>query len=288
MLFRSTAMSYITTQDNTKLFYKDWGTGKPVIFMHGWPLSSDSWDDQAMAIADAGFRCISYDRRGFGRSIHPWKGYDYNTLADDLAAVIQQTGVFDVTLVGFSMGGGEIARYMSRHSGNLVAKTVLVSSVVPYMLQTADNPDGTLQSMFDEMELNIKEDRPGFFAEFFKSFYGDNMLNNSVSQEVIDWSRSMAMQANLKSTLACAQAFSSTDFRPDLKAFNVPTLIIHGTNDKTVPIDAAGRAAALHIPHAKLIEYEDAPHGILVTDKARLTRDLLDFLRSFNTLANQH
>ena len=145
-------MSYITTKDNTKLFYKDWGSGKPVIFMHGWPLSSDSWDDQAMAVANAGFRSVSYDRRGFGRSSHPWSGYDYNTLADELAAVIEQTGAKDVTLVGFSMGGGEVARYMSRHAGKLVAKAVLVSSIVPYMLKTEDNPKGTEQSTFDESE----------------------------------------------------------------------------------------------------------------------------------------
>jgi non-heme chloroperoxidase len=273
-------MSYITTQDQTKLFYKDWGTGKPVIFLHGWPLSSDSWDDQAMAIADAGFRCISYDRRGFGRSTHPFNGYDYNTLADDLAAVIEQTGAKDATIVGFSMGGGEVARYMSRHAGKSVAKAVLVASIVPYMLRTEDNPNGTPQKVFDEMTAGMKEDRAAFFADFFKTFYGVGLLSTPVSQEVLEWSRSVAMQANLKSTLACAQAFASTDFRPDLSAFTVPTLIIHGTDDKTVPIDASAREAAKGIPHATLIEYDGAAHGITVTEKDRLTQDLLDFLRS--------
>ena len=271
-------MSYITTKDNTKLFYKDWGAGSPVIFLHGWPLSSDSWDDHAMAVADAGFRSISYDRRGFGRSTHPWGGYDYNTLADDLAAVIEQTGAVDVTLVGFSMGGGEVARYMSRHSGKSVAKAVLVSSIVPYMLKTEDNPTGTLQSVFTEMAINIKEDRAAFFADFFKTFYGVNMLSHPASQEILEWCRSVAMQANLKATLDCAKAFSSTDFRPDLSAFKVPTLIIHCTEDKTVPIDAAGRAAASGIVNAELIEYENAPHGLLVTEKQRFSRDLLAFL----------
>lgn len=273
-------MSYITTQDQTKLFYKDWGTGKPVILLHGWPLSSDSWDDQAMAIADAGFRVISYDRRGFGRSSHPFDGYDYNTLADDLAAVIEQTGAKDATIVGFSMGGGEVARYMSRHAGKSVSKAVLVSSVVPYMLKTEDNPNGTPQETFDEMTEGMKEDRAAFFADFFKTFYGVGLLSNPVSQEVLEWSRSVAMQANLKSTLACAKAFATTDFRPDLSAFKVPTLIIHGTDDKTVPIDASAREAAKGIPHATLIEYDGAAHGITATEKEQLTKDLLDFLRS--------
>lgn len=272
-------MSYITTKDNTKLFHKDWGTGKSVIFMHGWPLSSDSWDDHAMAVAEAGFRSISYDRRGFGRSTHPWGGYDYNTLADDLAAVIEQTGATDATLVGFSMGGGEVARYMSRHCGKSVSKAVLVSSIVPYMLKTNDNPNGTEQNKFDEMANNIKKDRAAFFAEFFKTFYGVSKLSHPASQEVLEWSRSVSMLANLKATLACAQAFSSTDFRSDLSAFKVPTLIIHGTEDKTVPIDASSRAAAKGIAHAQLIEYQDAPHGLLVTEKLRFTSDLLAFLR---------
>ena len=179
-------MSYITTKDNTKLFYKDWGSGKPVILLHGWPLSSDSWDDHAMAVADAGFRSISYDRRGFGKSTHPWSGYDYNTLADDLAAVIEQTGATDATLVGFSMGGGEVARYMSRHAGKSVAKAVLVSSIVPYMLKTQDNPDGTDQSVFDEMTISMKEDRAAFFADFFKTFYGVNMLSHPVAKKCLN------------------------------------------------------------------------------------------------------
>ena len=272
-------MSYITTKDNTQLFYKDWGTGKPVIFLHGWPLSSDSWDDHAMAVADAGFRSIAYDRRGFGRSSHPWSGYDYNTLADDLAAVIEQTGAADVTLVGFSMGGGEVARYMSRHGGKSVARAVLVSSIVPYMLKTHDNPLGTEQSVFDRMATSMKADRAAFFADFFKTFYGVSMLSQPASQEVLEWSRSVSMLANLKATLASAQAFSSTDFRTDLSAFKVPTLIIHGTDDKTVPIDASGRAAAKGIPHAELIEYQGAPHGLLATEKQRFTRDLLAFLQ---------
>jgi non-heme chloroperoxidase len=274
------AMNFITTADKTKLYYKDWGAGRPVILLHGWPLSSDSWDDQALAIADAGFRTIAYDRRGFGRSSQPGGGYDYDTLADDLAAVIEQTGAQDAVLVGFSMGGGEVARYMSRHGGKSVSKAVLVSSVVPYMLKTSDNPDGVDPSIFEEMTKGMKEDRAKFFASFFKDFFGVSMLSSSVSDEVIEWARSVSMQAGLNATLRCAKAFATTDFRPDLAAFKVPTLIIHGTDDKTVPIDASGRAAAKGIAQSTLIEYDGAPHGLQATHKERLTQDLLDFIRS--------
>ena len=271
-------MQYVTTNDQTKLYVKDWGAGRPVILMSGWPLSSDSWDDQAMALADAGYRAIAYDRRGFGRSSQPWSGYDYDTLADDLAAVIEQTGAKDAVLAGFSMGGGEVARYMSRHGGKSVTQAVLVASVVPYMLKTSDNPNGTEQEVFDKMAEGMKEDRAKFFAGFFKDFFGVNMLSHPVSAELLEWARSVSMQASLKATLACAKSFASTDFRPDLAAFNVPTLIIHGTDDKTVPIDAAGRAAASGIAQATLVEYEGAPHGLFATHKSRLTLDLLQFL----------
>jgi len=272
-------MAYITTSDNTKLYFKEWGQGRPVILMHGWPLSADSWDDQALAIADAGFRAIAYDRRGFGRSEQPWEGYDYDTLADDLASVIGETGATDATIVGFSMGGGEVARYMSRHAGKNVAQAVLVSSVVPYMLKTADNPEGVDQATFAQMTEGMKQDRAHFFAGFFNDFYGVGFVSQPVSDEVLELSRNVSMQAGLKPTLACAKAFATTDFRPDLAAFSVPTLIIHGTADKTVPIDATGRAAARGIPHARLIEYDGAPHGLFATHKERLTSDLLAFLR---------
>lgn len=272
-------MTYVTTADKTQLYYKDWGTGRPVIMMHGWPLSSDSWDDQAVAIADAGFRAIAYDRRGFGRSSQPYSGYDYNTLADDLAAVIAHTGAQDAVLAGFSMGGGEVARYMSRHGGKSVSKAVLVASVVPFMLQTEDNPHGTPKKTFDEMTAGMKHDRAKFFGSFFKDFYGVSLLSNPVSDELVAHSCAVAMQAGLKGTLACAAAFATTDFRPDLAHFKVPTLIIHGTDDKTVPIDAAGRAAAKGIAQSTLIEYEGAPHGLFATHKDRFTEDLLNFIR---------
>ena len=272
-------MPYITTSDDTKLYVKDWGTGRPVILLHGWPLSADSWDDSALAFAQAGFRTIAYDRRGFGRSDQPWSGYEYDTLADDLAAVIEQTGATDAAIFGFSMGGGEVARYMSRHGGKNVSQAALISSVVPYMLKTADNPQGTDQSVFAQMTAGMQQDRAHFFAGFFKDFFGVGLLSSPVSEELLESARSVALQASLKATLACAQAFATTDFRGDLAAFSVPTLIIHGTADKIVPIDPAGRAAARGIPQAKLIEYEGAPHGIFATHKQQLTSDLLAFLK---------
>ena len=272
-------MTYVTATDQTKLYVKDWGSGRPVILTHGWPLTADSWDDQAVAIADAGYRVIAYDRRGFGRSEQPWSGYDYDSLTDDLANVIEQTGAKDATLIGFSMGGGEVARYMSRHAGKGVVKAGLISSVVPFMLQTPDNPDGTDASVFDDMAQGINEDRAKFFTGFFKEFFGVSLVSHPVSAELLEWARSLAMQAGLKPTLACAKAFATTDFRPDLAAFKVPTLIIHGTADKTVPIGAAGRAAANGIAGSTLIEYDGAPHGLFATHKERFTTDLLDFLQ---------
>lgn len=272
-------MPYIKTNDNVNLYVKDWdGGGRPVILLHGWALSADSWDDQAAALATAGYRVISYDRRGFGRSDQPWNGYDYDSLTDDLAAVIKETGAKDAAIVGFSMGGGEVARYMSRFNGENVVQAGLISSVVPFMLKTEDNPDGTDQSVFDNMTAQMKEDRAKFFASFYKDFYGVGFITSPVSDEVVEHSWLVTMQAGLKPTLECAKSFSSTDFRPDLPAFNVPTLIIHGTSDKTVPIDAAGRAAAKSISNSKLIEYDGAPHGILATNKQQVTNDLLTFL----------
>jgi non-heme chloroperoxidase len=275
-------MTMITTRDGTQLYVKDWGpkTGRPVIMMHGWPLTSDTWDDFAVVAADAGFRAISYDRRGFGRSEQPWDGYEYETLADDLADVIEATGAQDAALFGFSMGGGEVARYMSRHGGKGVSKAALIASVVPYMAQTPDNPDGVPQSVFDEMTAGMKEDRAHFFHGFLKSFYGVGVFTGSVSEAVLDWSFQQTMMAGLRPTLACAKAFSSTDFRPDLPSFKVPTLIIHGTGDQTVPIETSGRAAAAAIPGATLIEYEGAPHGLFASNKQQLTDDLMAFLRS--------
>ena len=270
-------MPYVEGSDGVELYIKEWGEGPAVVLIHGWPLSADSWDDQALAIADAGYRVIAYDRRGFGRSEQPWEGYDYDTLADDLAAVIDATEAEDAVLVGFSMGGGEVARFLTRHPGQARA-AVLIGSVVPYVLKTDDNPDGVPDAMVQEIEAGLKADRPKFLAGFLKQFYGVGFIASPVSSEVVDASLVVAMQAGLKGTLDCVDSFARTDFRPDLASFTVPTLIIHGTADKNVPIDPTSRAAARAIPGSQLIEYDGAPHGVLATHKDRVSADLLTFL----------
>jgi len=271
-------MPYIETRDETELYVKEWGKGRPVVLIHGWPLSADSWDPVANALAEAGFRAISYDRRGFGRSEQPFTGYDYDTFADDLADVMDAMGVDEgASLVGFSMGGGEVARYMSRHGGKGVVSAALASSVVPYMLNTGDNPDGLPQKQFDAMIEGIAKDRPAFFGTFFKQFFGVGMLTSPVSEETLDWAWGVAMQAGLKPTTACVRAFGETDFRGDLASFQVPTLVIHGTGDAIVPV-AIGRNAAEGIIGSQLIEYDGAPHGLFVTEQDRLIGDLRTFL----------
>ncbi len=272
-------MPFIKTRDGTDIYVKDWGSGRPVILTHGWPLNADSWDAQAMALAEAGFRAIAYDRRGFGRSGQPWSGYDYDTLTDDLADVMAATGATeDATLVGFSMGGGEVARYMSRHDGKGVIASGLIASVVPYMLKTDDNPHGVPEATLAGIGNGIKEDRPAFFRTFLQQFLGVGFITSPVSDEMVDWVWGLAMQAGLRPTLACAESFGHTDFRTDLAAFRVPTLIVHGTADKTVPIDATGRAAAKGIAGSQLVEYDGAPHGLTLTESDRFTQDLLRFL----------
>jgi pimeloyl-ACP methyl ester carboxylesterase len=273
-------MAYVTTRDKTRLYMKEWGTGRPVILIHGWPLSADTWDDLALTLAETGFRAIAYDRRGFGRSDQPGQGYVYDIMADDLADVIAETGAQDATIVGFSMGGGEVARYMSRHNGHNVSKAALISSVVPYLLKTNDNPNGVDQAVFEQMMKGLKADRPQFFANFFKMFYGVGPVSHPVSDELVAWSSSVAMQSGLLPDLACVHAFATTDFRPDLAAFRVPTLFIHGTGDKIVPIDVTSRTAVKAIPQARLIEYDNAPHGVLATHKDQIANDLLGFLRA--------
>ena len=272
-------MTFINTKDDNQIYLKDWGHGKLVVLVHGWPLSADSWDDVALALAEAGYRVIAYDRRGFGRSSQPWDGYDYDTLADDLAAVLDYAKQDNAAIIGFSMGGGEVARYMSRHKGKGVNKAVLIASVLPFRLETADNPNGTPQEKFDETLTKIREDRPHFFTEFFRKFFGITENPKAVTQEVLDWAKDIALQAGIKPTTECVRSFSSTDFREDLKAFKVPTLFIHGTKDVTVPIESSSRLAVAAIPSAKLLEYKGAPHGLFATDKQRLIQDLINFLK---------
>jgi non-heme chloroperoxidase len=271
-------MPHVQTRDGTNIYVKVWGEGRPVVLMHGWPLSADSWDDQALALSEAGHKVIAYDRRGFGRSDQPGSGYDYDTLADDLADVMKATGGEDAALVGFSMGGGEVARYLSRHSAKKIKHAALIASIVPYMLKTDDNPDGVPSETFDKMTDGMKEDRAKFFTGFFEDFYGVGLIAAPVSTEVLQWSRSVAMQAGLNATLACAKAFATTDFRSELPAFTMPTLIVHGTADKTVPIDTSARPAARGIKQSDLVEYNGAPHGLLATHKNEISRLLVKFL----------
>ena len=267
-------MPYATAKDGTRLYYKDWGEGRPVVLVHGWPLSGDTFDDAALALAERGYRAIVPDRRGFGRSDQPWDGYDYDTFAGDVGAVLDEAGVSgDIAIAGFSMGGGEVDRFVSANPGR-VSHAVLIGSVVPFLLQTDDHPEGAPREVFDGMIEGIKKDRPAFFDEFLKAFFGPGL----VSEAVIDNAWRQAMMAGLKPTLACVRAFSETDFRPDLAAFTMPTLIIHGVDDQTVPIDLTARAAAKAIPNARLIEYEGGAHGIFASHGERLTSDLLDFL----------
>ena len=281
-------MPYAMAKDGTMLYYKDWGRGEPVVLLHGWPLTGDTFDDAALRLAEAGKRCIIPDRRGFGRSDQPWDGYDYDTFSDDVAAILEDAGVQEpVALVGFSMGGGEVARFLTKQGKGRVSKAVLISAVVPYMLQTDDNPNGVPQSTFDEMTAGMKKDREAFFQSFFKDFFGVGLVAHPVSEGVLMNAWRQTMMAGLRPTLAAAQAFATTDFRPDLKSFEgVPTLAIHGTSDKTVPIDATGRVVAEQVPGAQLIEYDGSAHGLFATDKQRLIDDLIAFLAGERTAAS--
>ena len=275
-------MPRAATADKVSLFYKDWGPrgGSPVVLLHGWPLTGDTFDDAAVALAEAGKRCIVPDRRGFGRSDQPWDGYDYDTFADDVAAVLEDARIAEpVALVGFSMGGGEVARFVSKQGRSRVSKAVLIGSVVPYLLHTDDNPNGVPQATFDQMTAGMKKDRADFFTAFARDFYGVGFIQHPVSDAVLDDFFRQAMMAGLRPTLAAAEAFATTDFRPDLKSFEgIPTLVIHGTSDATVPIDATAREVAKALPHAQLIEYDGSAHGLFATDKDRLIDDLLGFL----------
>jgi non-heme chloroperoxidase len=269
---------FVESKDGTHLHVKDAGAGKPVVLIHGWPLTGDMFEYQTLALLEAGYRVITYDRRGFGQSGHPAGGYDYDTFADDLAAFLDKLNIEQASLVGFSMGGGEIARYLTRQSSSRVAKAVLVSSVAPYVLKDGSNPDGVDQSVFDEIKANIRKDRFDFLQMFGKQFYGVGIISQPVSQALLDWTFTLALMASPKATIDCVDAFSRTDFRADLASFTVPTLIIHGTADKTIPIDPTGRAAARGITGSQLIEYDGEPHGLFATAPDRLSRDLIAFI----------
>ena len=260
-----------------ELHYCDYGQGDPIVLIHGWPLSAASWEYQLAELPLHGKRVIAYDRRGFGYSSQPWDGYDYDTLAADLKAVLDELDLQNVTLVGFSMGGGEVARYMSRYQGARVKNVIFVSAVTPYLLKTDDNPHGVDKSVFDDMIENLGKDRPDFLSSFGKKFYGVGLVSKPVSQAALDWSQSMALLAAPRATTACVKAWSETDFRGDLATIQVPALFIHGSSDQTVPLENSAEQAVKLVPNAKLVVYDGEPHGLNVTAKDRLNRDILTF-----------
>ena len=272
-------MPTVRTRDGVNLYVKDWGHGRPVILIHGWPLNADMWEAQAVALLEAGYRVISYDRRGFGRSDQPADGYDYDTLADDLKAVIEQSGARDPALVGFSMGGGEIARYLGRYGPGGIAKAAFIASVVPGMLKSDANPDGVPAKVFDEIVANLKKDRPKTLTAALKTVFGVTLVSHPVSQEMLDWTMQGALMASPVATAACVYAFGETDFTRDLRGFRLPVLAVHGTADATVPIDPSARRLKTLVPHVELVEVEGAPHGLVASHAEDVNAALLSFLR---------
>lgn len=273
-------MNTMTVKDGTEIYYKDWGKGQSVVFCHGWPLTSDSWESQMFFLASKGYRCIAHDRRGHGRSSQPSEGNEMDTYADDLAALIEKLDLKNIVLVGFSTGGGEVARYIGRHGTSRVAKAALISSVTPLMLKTQANPGGLALEVFDGFRKAFLADRSQFFKDVAGGpFFGFNRKGAKISQGMIDSWWLQGMMGGHKNTYECIKAFSETDFTEDLKKFDIPTLIIHGDDDQVVPIDAAGRASAKIVKNAKFIVYPGAPHGLTDTHKDKLNADLLEFIR---------
>jgi len=273
-------MSTITTRDGTAIYYKDWGSGPPVVFSHGWPLNADAWESQMVFLASRGYRCIAHDRRGHGRSSQPWNGNTMDTYADDLRDLIDALALKGTTLVGHSAGGGEVARYIGRHGTSRVARAVLVGAVTPLMLKTAANPGGLPIEVFDKIRAGVAGDRSQFFKDLTTAFFGANRPGAKVSQGVRDafWFR--GLQGGLKNQLDCIEAFSETDFTEDLKTFDVPTMIIHGDDDQIVPIGASAHASSTLVKNATLKVYPGGSHGLADTHKDQLNADLVAFLRT--------
>jgi non-heme chloroperoxidase len=271
---------YLTVADGTVIHYKDWGSGQPVVFSHGWPLQGDAWEDQMFFLASHGYRVIAHDRRGHGLSSQPWSGNDMDHYADDLAALIEHLDLKSAVLVGHSTGGGEVARYLGRHGSRRVAKAVLVGAVPPQMVKSPTNPSGLPMAVFDGIRKGVVEDRAQFFMDLTLPFYGYNRPNAKPSQGIRDTFRNQGMQCGIKNAYDCIKQFSETDFTADLKKIDVPTLVVHGDDDQIVPIDASGRAAAKLLKKGTLLVYEGAPHGLPTTHKHRLNDDLLAFIKA--------
>lgn len=276
----SKTVNSITVKDGTVIHFKDWGTGTPVVFSHGWPLQGDAWEDQMMFLASHGYRVIAHDRRGHGLSSQPWQGNNMDTYADDLATLLDALDIKGATLVGHSTGGGEVAHYIGRHGEKRVAKAVLVGAVPPQMVQSPSNPGGLPMSVFDGIRASVLADRSQFFKDLSGPFYGANRPGSKVTQGQRDTFWLQGMQCGIKNAYDCIKEFSEVDYTADLKKITVPTLVVHGSDDQIVPIDAAGKASAKIIKNAKLIIYEGAPHGLPTTHKDRLNEDLLAFIKS--------
>ena len=272
-------MNTITSKDGTQIYYKDWGKGPVVTFSHGWPLNADAWDGQMLFLAERGFRVVAHDRRGHGRSEQASSGNDMDTYADDLAAVIEKLDLRNVTLVGHSTGGGEVARYIGRHGTKRVSKAVLIAAVPPLMLKTPANPEGLPMEVFDDIRKGIAKDRSHFYKELAHQFYGNNRPGAKVPQGVLDQFWLWSMQSGLKNAYECIKAFSETDFTEDLKKFDVPTLVLHGEDDQIVPVHHSARKSARLVKGAKDIYYPGAPHGITATHHDQINAELLTFLR---------